>query len=61
MGGSNGRARDLFLSHCWRSRDEAVALNKRRVISTLSAAEAPRSAWADYLDLQAKGPVAWRE
>ena len=53
---------ELFMSHCWRHEDEEHQRRKRRIISYISGpAGKGRTYWADYLDLQAKGPVPWRK
>lgn len=60
-----GRAKGLFISHCWRNTDVEVQSRKREIVSSISA---PRTEggcdaayWADWLDLQASGPVPWRK
>ena len=53
---------EFFLSHCWRNKDQELQCLKRRIISYVSGPDGNgRTYWADYLDLQAKGPVPWRK
>ncbi|GHP12383.1 hypothetical protein PPROV_001111100 [Pycnococcus provasolii] len=60
-----GRANDIFFSHCWRGKDEKITKRKWAINERLTRPEAKDGpnyrAWCDYLDLQAKGPVAWRK
>ena len=57
---------DIFLSHCWRGKNESISERKWSLVELLTRpADAEEKgggyrAWWDYLDLQAKGPVAWR-
>jgi len=58
----NGDLEKLFISHCWR--DITTQERKRKIIDHLSKpveeGGGALSYWADYLDLQAEGPVPWR-
>jgi len=58
----------LFLSHSWR--DEDTQARKRQLIACLSADRVDEETgkrqqgwtyWADFLNLQAEGPVPWRK
>ena len=54
--------REFFLSHCWRHDDAEIQRRKRRVVSYITGPDGKgRTFWADFLDLQSKGPVPWRK
>ncbi|XRB06668.1 TIR domain-containing protein [Pycnococcus provasolii] len=56
---------DIFFSHCWRGKNEVLTKRKWDINELLSRPVELQGGgftiWADYLDLQAKGPVAWRK
>eukprot|EP00873_Tetraselmis_striata_P019967 jgi/Tetstr1/440231/TSEL_028582.t1 len=60
---ANDGGATMFFSHCWR--DPETQARKRQIIGKLSgpAEEGGCSClyWGDYLDLQATGPVPWRQ